>query len=74
MRACGETEAWANCAEEELRALDPEAPVFHERRRELRQAPARDPPPKGGEGLEAGQDDRVEAVVCLGDVHERNAR
>ncbi|MBW2287440.1 MAG: tetratricopeptide repeat protein [Deltaproteobacteria bacterium] len=32
----GRTDAWARCAEAELHALDPEAPVFSDRRRELR--------------------------------------
>ncbi len=32
----GRIDAWARCAEAELRALDPEAPVLSDRRRELR--------------------------------------
>jgi len=35
LRAAGELVAWAGCAETELAALDPNAPVFDERRREL---------------------------------------
>jgi tetratricopeptide (TPR) repeat protein len=35
LRAAGDAEAWASCAEAELAALDPAAPVFAERRREL---------------------------------------
>jgi tetratricopeptide (TPR) repeat protein len=35
LRAAGPPEAWARCAEAELRALDPAAPVFEDRRREL---------------------------------------
>jgi tetratricopeptide (TPR) repeat protein len=35
LRAAGELFAWVRCAETELSALDPNAPVFDERRREL---------------------------------------
>ncbi len=38
LRGAGRADAWARCAEEELRCLDPQAPVFAERRRELRSA------------------------------------
>ncbi len=38
LRGAGRTDAWARCAEEELRCLDAQAPVFAERRRELRSA------------------------------------
>ena len=38
LRAAGPAEAWARCAEAELRALDPAAPVFDDRRGELSRA------------------------------------
>jgi tetratricopeptide (TPR) repeat protein len=36
LRAAGRPDAWARCAEEELRVLDPDAPVLSDRRRLLR--------------------------------------
>jgi hypothetical protein len=36
LRAAHRPEAWARCAEEELRVLDPDLPVLSDRRRELR--------------------------------------
>ncbi|MFQ5415735.1 MAG: tetratricopeptide repeat protein, partial [Myxococcota bacterium] len=36
LRAAKRTEAWARCAEQELRTLDPDAPVLSDRRRLLR--------------------------------------
>jgi tetratricopeptide (TPR) repeat protein len=41
LRAAGPPQAWARSAEAELRALDPAAPVFEDRRRELARALAR---------------------------------
>jgi len=38
LRSAGPPEAWARCAEAELRALDPAAPVFEDRRVELARA------------------------------------
>ena len=38
LRAAGPAQAWARCAEAELRALDPTAPVFEDRRLELARA------------------------------------
>jgi len=41
LEAAALPEAWARCAEHELRGLDPDAPVFAERRRELHRRLAR---------------------------------